>query len=196
MVNVGDFLFKGESGEIWRYVILVVFIFAILYGILEKIKMFKDKKVNAIISAVVALLTVSFGFANDCISSLVLILVLTLVVAFVAYFFIGILPLHGKDEEELDWPKYAVGAVSFVMFIIFLISFESCGLADLSIRMNSTIIGGAAILIIILIIVMSILKGKESELRPAPKKIKKPKPVKSPIPPLMPEKEEEEKKLL
>lgn len=188
MVNVGDMLFKGESGELWRYVILVVLIFAVLYGILEKIKMFKDKKVNAILSGVVALLAVSFGFVSACISSMVLILVLTLVVAFVAYFFMSVLTPHGKDEKESDWPKYVVGAVSFVMFIVFLTSFENCGLANLSLWINSTIIGGVAILILVLIIMISILKGKDSELRPTLKKIK---PAKE-LPPLMTEKEKSE----
>lgn len=187
MVNIGDFLFKGESGEIWRYVILVILVFAVLYGILEKIKMFKDKKVNATISGVVALLSVSFGFANECISSMVFILVLTVVVVFVAYLFMGLLPLQGKDEKPLEWPKYVIGGVGFVMFVIFLVYFDNCGLFELGFWIGSSVIGGAAILIIILIIILSIVRGKQSELRPAPKKIKKPQPV----PPLMPEKKEE-----
>jgi len=189
MVNVGDFLFKGASGGILKYVLLVVLIFAIIYGILEKIKMFKDKKVNAIISAVVSLLAVSFGFSNDCISSMILVLVFTLVVVFVAYLFIGMSLPKGKDGKELDWPRYAIGAVGFVMFIIFLTSFENCRLSEMSIWINSSIIGGAAILIIILLVITSVLRGKQSVLVPS---VKKPNPVKPEVPPLMPEKEEKE----
>jgi uncharacterized membrane protein len=63
---IGDLLSKWESAGFFSYLLPFLLIFALVFGILTKINIFKDNKmVNGIIALAVALMSLQFTFVSD-----------------------------------------------------------------------------------------------------------------------------------
>ncbi len=63
---VGELLSKWESAGFFSYLLPFLLIFALVFGILTKVNVFKDNKmVNGIIALAVALMSLQFGFVPE-----------------------------------------------------------------------------------------------------------------------------------
>lgn len=63
---LGDFLSKWEQAGFFSYLLPFLLIFALVFGILTRTKIFKDNKVvNGIIALAVALMALQFSFVPD-----------------------------------------------------------------------------------------------------------------------------------
>ena len=64
--TIGDLLSKWEQAGFFTYLLPFLLIFALVFGILTKINIFKDNKmVNGIIALAVALMSLQFSFVSD-----------------------------------------------------------------------------------------------------------------------------------
>jgi len=63
--SIGDFLNMAANAGFFDYVLPFMFIFAVIFGILNAMNLFKDNKgVNAIIACVVGLMALQFGMVS------------------------------------------------------------------------------------------------------------------------------------
>ncbi|MEK6827230.1 MAG: hypothetical protein AABX99_01980 [Nanoarchaeota archaeon] len=63
---LGDLLAKWEQAGFFSYLLPFLLIFALIFGILLKLNIFKDNKmVNGIIALSVSLMSLQFGFVPD-----------------------------------------------------------------------------------------------------------------------------------
>jgi hypothetical protein len=66
MGAIEDILAKWETAGFFSYLLPFLLIFALVFGILTKVKIFKDNKaVNGIIALAVALMSLQFGFVSQ-----------------------------------------------------------------------------------------------------------------------------------
>ena len=70
---LGDFLSKWEQAGFFSYLLPFLLIFALVFGILTRVKIFKDNKVvNGIIALAVALMALQFNFVPQFFSQIFL----------------------------------------------------------------------------------------------------------------------------
>lgn len=99
------------------YVFPLIFVWALLFGVLEKTKLLGDgkKQLNAIISIVVSMIFVAFVFPKQVVSNLVLFMAVSLVVIFV------FLILYGFVMGDKDGFKLGDGFLKkLLVWIIFI----------------------------------------------------------------------------
>ena len=90
-VGFRDFLVKLEQLGFFDYLLPFLIIFALVFGILTKIKIFEDNKaINAIIALSVGLMALQFGFVSAFFSELFPRLGVGLAVILVIIIFIGL----------------------------------------------------------------------------------------------------------
>lgn len=98
-----------------------VFIFVLLFAILQKTKILGDgkKQLDAIVAAVLSLIFVSFAYPKAIVSNLVLVLAVALVLVFVGLLIWGFL-VGGEAKVTIQdkWLKWVV-AIIIVVFVFF-----------------------------------------------------------------------------
>lgn len=105
-----------------RFALPFLFIFFIVFAILEKTKIFGDdkKQLNALVAFVIGLVFVSFAYPQEVVQNLILFLTVALVVMFVAMILWGF--VSGQDMEKdiigNKGLKWTIGiAIVLVVFV-------------------------------------------------------------------------------
>lgn len=161
--SIGKMFVQWEQAGFFAYIIPFLIIFALLYGILSKIKIFGDdsKKVNAILSVAIALISVQFSFLTDFFAALFPRFGIGIAVILVAMVMMGLF-----YEEKHKGTMLYVGIGVFV--IIILSTFFALGWgSDWSISENLPLI---LMVVMFVGLLYAILKGKKKEEKKPEKK--------------------------
>lgn len=163
--SIGRMFAGWESAGFFAYVIPFLIIFAVLYGILSKIKIFGEdsKKVNAIVSVAIALISIQFSFLTDFFAELFPRFGVGIAVLLVAIIMIGLFAdLQGKHKNTM---LYLAGGI----FIIVLLStlFSLGWLKDWNLSENLPLI---LMVVVFVGLLYSVLKGKKKEEKKEEKK--------------------------
>ena len=96
-----------------------VLVFAVVFAILEKTKIFgSDKRqIDAIVALVIGLITISFAYATNIIVSLVPFLSVSAIIILIFMILYGMVFNEGKFEMH-DWMKYGFGLIAFIAVVI------------------------------------------------------------------------------
>jgi peptidoglycan/LPS O-acetylase OafA/YrhL len=114
---LGDFLSKWEEAGLFSYLLPFLIIFAMIFGILTKMKIFKESKaVNAIIALAVALMALQFGFVTDFFSQIFPRLGVGLAII------LGVLIVTGlfadKDSNVINYVLLGIGVITIAIVIV------------------------------------------------------------------------------
>jgi hypothetical protein len=114
---IGDLLTKWEAAGFFSYLLPFLLIFALVFGILTKVNVFKDNKVvNGIISLAVALMSLQFSFVPDFFAQVFPRLGVGLAVI------LGILILVGlfvdTKSNAINYVLLGIGIITFGMVLI------------------------------------------------------------------------------
>ena len=157
------------QSEIFKsFVFPFLLIFFIVFGILQKSKLFGDntKQLNAFIAFVIGLIFVGAVFPKLVVSNLILFLTVAVVVMFVALLLWGfVMGEDGLKFENISAPiKYILGIVIVVAVIVALFFFTGYEgkFFDFLFRNNwsSEFWTNAAFIIVIIIALAAVLMGK------------------------------------
>ena len=114
---VNNTIFQSELFT--NFVLPFLFIFFILFAVLEKTKVLGDKKqLNALVAFVIGLIVIGFVFPKETIGNLVLFLAVALVVVFVALLLWGFVSGAEKVEIGNKSLKWVIGIAVIVSVII------------------------------------------------------------------------------
>lgn len=107
--------------EYGKQIGLFLLIFALVFGILTKTQIFKNKKIDVLIALIIGLMSLTFNLSSGCVPELMKALVIALVVILIIYLISGIfLDLTKK------WTQYAIGGIAVITFLIVFFSSEVC----------------------------------------------------------------------
>lgn len=114
---IGDMLYEWEQAGFFSYLLPFLLIFALIFGILQQIKLFKDNKaINGIIALVVGLMALQAPMVAEFFSSLFPRLGIGLAII------LGLLILAGMfmDPEKagVSVTLMAIGAIIFVIILV------------------------------------------------------------------------------
>ena len=114
---LGDILSKWEEAGLFSYLLPFLIIFAMVFGILTKMKIFKESKaVNAIIALAVALMALQFGFVTSFFSQIFPRLGVGLAVI------LGVLIITGlfadPDSNLVNYVLLGIGVITIAIVII------------------------------------------------------------------------------
>jgi hypothetical protein len=114
---LGDFLSKWEEAGLFSYLLPFLIIFSMIFGILTKMKIFKESKaVNAIIALAVALMALQFGFVTNFFSQIFPRLGVGLAVI------LGVLIITGlfadPDSNLVNYVLLGIGVITIAIVII------------------------------------------------------------------------------
>ena len=114
---LGDILAKWEEAGLFSYLLPFLIIFAMIFGILTKMKIFKESKaVNAIIALAVALMALQFGFVTNFFSQIFPRLGVGLAVI------LGVLIVTGlfadPDSNLVNYVLLGIGVITIAIVII------------------------------------------------------------------------------
>lgn len=111
-----DFLYALEQADFFSLVLPFLLIFALIYGILSKIKIFEDNKaVNGIIALVVGLMSLQFGFVSQIFPELFSRTGVGLAILLV------VIILGGMFLPKSGWANYTMLGIGAVVLIIVLV---------------------------------------------------------------------------
>ncbi|VVB79542.1 Uncharacterised protein [uncultured archaeon] len=161
--SIGKMFGQWEQAGFFAYIIPFLIIFALLYGILSKIKIFGEdsKKVNAILSVAIALISVQFSFLTDFFSALFPRFGIGIAVILVAMVLMGLF-----FEEKHKGTMMYVGGGIFV--IVLLSTFFALGWgADWNLGENLPLI---LMVVMFLALLWAVLKGKKKPEKKEEKK--------------------------
>lgn len=114
---LGDLLSKWEQAGLFSYLLPFLLIFAMVFGILTKMKIFKESRaVNAIIALAVALMALQFGLVTDFFSQIFPRLGIGLAVILGVLIIIG---LFADPESNLvNYVLLGIGVITIAIVII------------------------------------------------------------------------------
>lgn len=163
--SIGKMFVQWEQAGFFAYIIPFLIIFALLYGILSKIKIFGDdsKKVNAILSVAIALISIQFNFLTDFFAQLFPRFGVGIAILLVAILTIGLFAdLQGKHKNTMMY--LAIG----IFVIILLSTFFALGWgSSWDLGKNLPLILMVAMFVGLL---YAVLKGKKKEEKKPEKK--------------------------
>jgi hypothetical protein len=149
---IGDLLSKWEEAGFFTYLLPFLLIFALVFGILTKINIFKDNKaVNGIIALAVGLMSLQFSFVSDFFAQIFPRLGVGLAII------LGILILVGLfADERSNAVNYVLMGIGLVVFGAVLIQSASATgwAAGQWWQDNWQVIVGAGFLIILLVVII------------------------------------------
>ncbi len=116
---MADFIF---SSALFRdYILPFLLVFVILFGILEKIKIFGDgrKQINALTSFVIALIFVGYVLPKAIVTNLVLYFSVTVVIILIFMILYGFVSADAKDGFKPErWMKWVFGLLIAVSLVV------------------------------------------------------------------------------
>jgi hypothetical protein len=162
---IGDLFNKWEQAGFFSYLLPFLLIFALVFGILTKINIFKDNKmVNGIIALSVALMSLQFGFVSSFFSQvfprvgvgLAIILVILIVVGLFA----------DPNSNAVNYVLLGIGVLVVAMIII-----QSAGALGWSSGQWwednwQMVVGAIFLLVLVVVIIGSGSKGPAAQYHP------------------------------
>ncbi|MBU2616878.1 MAG: hypothetical protein KKB79_02755 [Nanoarchaeota archaeon] len=117
--DFGSFLSYLENAGFFSYILPFLLIFAVVFGILTKIDLFKhNKTVNVVISLAVGLLSLQFSFVPLFFSEIFPRLGIGLAIILVGMILVGIFLPSDKDNKYVGWFGLVLGLLIFVVVIV------------------------------------------------------------------------------
>ena len=114
--SFGNFLYALEQADFFSLILPFLLIFALVYGILSKIKIFEDNKaINGIIALVVALMSLQFGYVSQVFPELFSRVGVGLAILLV------VIILGGMFLPKAGWANYTMIGIGAVVLIIVLV---------------------------------------------------------------------------
>jgi hypothetical protein len=115
--RIGDFLTQWQDAGIFSVLLPFLLIFVLVFGILEKTKLFngKNKSINPLIGFVVSLMAIQFEFVSEFFSVIFPKLGVALAVILVLLILLGIF------MPKESWVTYSLIAISAIILVIVLI---------------------------------------------------------------------------
>ncbi len=163
---VGNLLAQWEAMGFFSYVIPFLLMFAIVFGILIQMKMFRDNKaINAIIALAVALMALQFDFVPRFFSEIFPRVGVGLVILLLVLIFTGL--FIDAESRGMMYLMWAVGAV--VVIVILLQTAGSVGwysfMPWLGYNWPAVLAAVAFVAIIIVIIASSVPRAKKKPVQ-------------------------------
>jgi len=116
---IGDMLTQWDQAGFFQYLLPFLLIFALVYGILTQVKLFKENKsINGIIALVVGLLALQFPMVPQFFAEIFPRLGIGLAVILVIMIILGLF-LNTKDEG--DFMKWVLLGVAGIILLIVLV---------------------------------------------------------------------------
>lgn len=116
--NIGYILSNLEQLGFFAYLLPFLLIFAIVYGILSKVKIFGDNKsVDTVISFAVGLMALQFGIVSNFFAGIFPRLGIGLSIILVILILTGLF----RGGEESSWTNYVLLGVGIIVAIVILI---------------------------------------------------------------------------
>jgi hypothetical protein len=117
--SIGDLLTQWEQLGIFSYVLPFLVIFALIFGILTKMDMFKGNKgVNAVISLAVGLMALQFEFVPRFFSEIFPRLGVGISIILVILILVGLFTPEDDDDKVFKWILFVVGLVVAIVVLI------------------------------------------------------------------------------
>ncbi|MFA4953233.1 MAG: hypothetical protein WC584_03350 [Candidatus Pacearchaeota archaeon] len=160
--SVGDFLYVLEQADFFSLVLPFLLIFALVYGILTKIKIFADNKaVNGIIALVVGLMSLQFGFVSQVFPELFSRTGVGLAILLV------VIILGGMFLPKAGWANYTLFGIAGVVLVIVLVQTGgSVGWgAGNWFYYNWQLVAGAVVILIIIGIIVGTSGAEKDETK-------------------------------
>lgn len=114
--QIGNMLARWEQAGVFSYVLPFLLIFALVFGILVKTNLFKDKPINAIIALAVGLMSLQFDFVPRFFSEIFPRVGVGLAIILAALIFLGIF------TPKQNWVIYVLFGIGAVILVVVLIN--------------------------------------------------------------------------
>ena len=117
--TITDILNQWADWGVFAYILPFLVIFAIVYGILSNAKILGENKgVHATIALAVGLLSLQFDYVSDFFATIFPYAGMGLAVLLVALILMGLLT---NDEKETKWIFFTIGAIIFLVVLLYSI---------------------------------------------------------------------------
>ena len=117
--SIGELLTQWEQLGVFSYVLPFLVIFALIFGILTKMDMFKGNKgVNAVISLAVGLMALQFEFVPRFFAEIFPRLGVGISIILVILILVGLFTPEDKDDKIFKWILFAVGAIVAIVVLV------------------------------------------------------------------------------
>ena len=114
---LGELFASWEQIGFFSYLLPFLLIFALVFGILVKVKLFKENKaVNAIIALVVGLMAVQFDLVSNFFSNVFPIMGVALTIILILFILMGL--FLDPEHPAMNWILFGVGAIIFIIVLI------------------------------------------------------------------------------
>ena len=114
---LGDLFTRWEQIGFFSYLLPLLLIFALVFGILTKVKLFKENKaINAIIALVVALMAIQMEFVPTFFSQIFPRVGAALAVILGLFILMGL--FLDPEHPAMNWVLIGVGVIIFVVVIV------------------------------------------------------------------------------
>lgn len=114
---LGELFTSWEQIGFFSYLLPFLLIFALVFGILVKVKLFKDNKaVNAIIALVVGLMAVQFDLVSTFFSNVFPMMGVALAIILILFILMGL--FLDPEHPAMNWILFGVGAIIFIVVLV------------------------------------------------------------------------------
>ncbi len=154
----GEVLAYMEQTGFFAYVLPFLLIFALVFGILTRTQVFKNKAINAVIAFVVGLLSLQFGFVSIFFSEIFPRLGIGLAIILALLILAGLF-----FDPKSKFTNYGLLGVGLIVFIIVLVkTFGWLGWSNMSLWYLNwpAIISGIVVIGILILIIKSVGEKK------------------------------------
>lgn len=161
---IGDMLYEWEQAGFFTYLLPFLLIFALVFGILQQIRLFKDNKaINGIIALVVGLMALQVPMVSDFFSEIFPRLSVGLAILLVILILIGLF-----IDPKKGFFTYTLLGVGAVIVIVILV--QTAGELNWSSgwwwRDNWPMIVGVVLLLLVIGIIVGSGKESSDDIRP------------------------------
>ena len=158
---LGDLLSKWEQAGFFSYLLPFLLIFALVFGILTRIKVFKDNRVvNGIIALAVALMALQFSFVPEFFSQIFPRLGVGLIIILGILIVVGL--FADPDSPLINYVLLGIGVITIGMILI-----QSAGALGWASgqwwEQNWQIVIGAMVLFILVAVIIGSASPKEKK---------------------------------
>ena len=113
---IGNILAQWEQAGIFSYMLPFLLIFAMIFGVLTKINLFKENKsINAIIALAVSLMSLQFDFVSIFFAELFPRMAIGLIVLLVAMILLG---MFSPNEKWVNYTFFGIAAVVLISVLV------------------------------------------------------------------------------
>jgi hypothetical protein len=161
---IGDLLSKWEAAGFFSYLLPFLLIFALVFGILTKVNIFKDNKaVNGIIALAVALMSLQFSFVSNFFAQIFPRLGVGLAIILGILIIVGL--FMDPASNAINYVLLGIGVIVFGAILIQSASATGWAAGQWW-QDNWQVIVGAVFLIIVLVVIIGSSGSKNKPITP------------------------------